>query len=349
MTAMKISQYYSDKIKVMSFISIVFVIFIHAPYTEAATHPLALAVQRLLTDCGLAIFAVPLFFAISGMLFFNGIEKCGDCFPKMYRRVFSLLIPYLIWNLIFVGWYAVMEAIPGVAQFVNSDICGHLMQENPIAILDSFFVQPEAFHLWFLRDLMLYVLLSPLLYMGLRRFPRTVYVVLLVCLGWMPRLGVTYFVLGGIVAVHFDLDKIAGCLTKKVVVVLLMLYVSNAIAAFFGMVHPESIFYQYYVQVVGTVAILAVWGCYDLLVSKKRNTSVLGSKILSYTFFIYLFHEPAFNIIKKVGLKLLGIHDWSLIGLFLVNPFMMVVFAIGVGMLFRRLLPRVYSLCVGGR
>ena len=33
MTAMKISQYYSDKIRVMNFISIVFVIFIHAPYT----------------------------------------------------------------------------------------------------------------------------------------------------------------------------------------------------------------------------------------------------------------------------------------------------------------------------
>lgn len=349
MTAMKISQYYSDKIKVMSFISIVFVIFIHAPYTEAATHPLALAVQRLLTDFGLAIFAVPLFFAISGMLFFNGIKKCADCLPKMYRRIYSLLIPYIIWNLIFVGWYAMMSLIPANANYVNSNVFEHVMQENPLAILKILFVEPVAFHLWFLRDLMLYILLSPLILIGIKRVPWLLFLVLLVCLGWMPRLGITYFVLGGIVSVHYSLEEIKSWLNNKTLVALSVIYLSSAIAAALGFVYPGNVFYQYYVQVVGTVALLAVWGCYDLLVSKKRNISVLGSKILSYTFFIYLFHEPAFNIIKKVGLKVLGIHDWSLIGLFLVNPFMIVVFAIGVGMLFRRLLPRVYSLCVGGR
>lgn len=346
---MKINKYNSVKIKMMSFIAIIFVIYIHSPYTEAVGHPMALAVQRFMTDFGLAVFAVPLFFAISGMLFFNGIKKCADCLPKMYRRTYSLLIPYIIWNLIFVGWYAMLSLIPAIANYVNSNVFENMMQENPLAILKTLFVEPAAFHLWFLRDLMLYILLSPLIYIGIKRVPWVLFFVLLVFFGWMQRLGITYFVLGGIVSVHYSLEGIKSWMNNKAVVTLSVVYLSNAIAAALGFVYPGNLFYQYYVQVVGIVAILAVWGCYDLLVSSKRNISVLGSKILSYTFFIYLFHEPAFNIIKKVGLKLLGIHDWSLIGLFLVNPFIMVVFAIGVGMVFKRLLPRVHSLCVGGR
>ena len=346
---MKINNFNSVKIKVMSFISIIFVIYIHSPYTEAAGHPMALAVQRFMTDFGMAIFAVPLFFAISGMLFFNGIQRCSECFPKIKKRVFTLLIPYLIWNVVFVGWYAMMSMIPGVSQFVNSNIIGKLMSDTPLNIINFLFVEPAAFHLWFLRDLMLYVLMSPLLYICIKRFPWVLFCILLVCFGWMPRFGATYFVLGGIVSIHYSLDKVSSFLNKKVVVALMTLFFINAVAALLGFINPGNIYYQYYVQFMGIIAILAVWGCYDILVGNQIKTPVWCSKILSFTFFIYLFHEPAFNIIKKLGLKLIGINDWSLIGLFIVNPFIMVAFAVGVGIIFKRILPRVYSVCVGGR
>lgn len=48
-------------------------------------------------------------------------------------------------------------------------------------------------------------------------------------------------------------------------------------------------------------------------------------------------------------MTILGVHEYSLILLYMINPILMLVIAIGVGMLFQRLLPKTYSICVGGR
>lgn len=344
-----ISKYYSDKIRVMNFIAIIFVVFIHSPYTEAAGRVLPLAIQRGITESGLAIFAVPMFFAISGMLFFNGIKKWEECLPKMRRRIKTLLIPYLIWNLIFVGWYAIMDLIPGISQFVNSNIFMQLSWDKPFSVLETLFVEPAGFHLWFLRDLMIYVLFSPLIYIGIRKFAWGGLFLMFLGLGWIPRMGITYFMLGGIVSVHSNLEQIAVWMNRKVVIALLSIYLLNSIAASLGFVYPGNIFYQYYAQILGLVSIAAVWGVYDLFMKDGVNLMSLSNRILSFSFFIYLFHEPAFNIIKKMGLRMLGVQDWSIVLLFLINPFVMVAFAIGVGIIFKRIFPKIYSVCVGGR
>lgn len=73
------------------------------------------------------------------------------------------------------------------------------------------------------------------------------------------------------------------------------------------------------------------------------------NSFLCYSFFIYLFHEPVFNIIKKIGLKVLGVHEWSLILLYLINPLIMCATAIMVAKLLQRFVPKVFSVLVGGR
>jgi len=52
----------------------------------------------------LAHIAVPTFFVISGFLFFKGLERWNwDIYKgKMRKRIYTLLIPYLIWNTIFI-------------------------------------------------------------------------------------------------------------------------------------------------------------------------------------------------------------------------------------------------------
>ena len=346
---MTISKYNSDKIRLLSFMAILFVIYIHSPFIEATGYPIAQSVQRFWADFGLAIFAVPMFYIISGLLFFNGIRNVGDCFPKIKKRAKSLLVPYLIWNLVFIGWYVVMAYTPGISSFVNSDLLSNLQLTDPFSTLHFLFITPAGFHLWFLRDLMIFVLLSPVLYFAIKHFPWLTVILLFIGCGWIPRLGVVYFALGGVIAIHYDLERLTALLTRHRTILLLCIYFMNAVIAAFGVVRSGNVFWQYYVQIMSMIAIAAIWGLYDYVVPKDYKFSEWMNNILRYTFFVYLFHEPAFNIIKKVGLKVIGIHEYSLIVLYMINPILMLILAIGVGMLFQKLLPKTYSICVGGR
>lgn len=101
---------------------------------------------------------VPMFFAISGYLFFRGFNF-AKLKSKLRRRVDTLLIPYLIWNIVYVILFVVlykmgyMKSIP-----ITLDFAGILK-----GVVNS-----ECSPLWFVRYLMLFVCIAPLAYFVLR-------------------------------------------------------------------------------------------------------------------------------------------------------------------------------------
>lgn len=345
----------SLKIKHLQSIAILMVLYIHGVYLEAnADYCVAQYIQGLFGFSGLSFIANPLFFIISGYLFFLGVERCKECYPKMKKRAKTLLVPYLIWNVIFVLWYVVLALLPGVSQFVNSDILGGLSQGGFWGGLKTLFVNPISFPLWFLRDLMIYVLLSPLIYWGLKHLrwalPVVLFVMATVGLFVLPSeiklWGTFFFVLGGYVAQFSSLEKIAETIKMPVVIICLLVYLANAIIRPMNVVSLKGT--DVFVELCGVVA---VWRLYDGVVKKHGDNKcfALLTTLSGYSFFIYLFHEPALNIIKKLGLSVLGLGEWQLIVLYLVNPFIMCVFAILVAKLLQKLMPKVYSVLVGGR
>jgi fucose 4-O-acetylase-like acetyltransferase len=68
--------------------------------------------------------AVPLFFFISGFLFFLNIENFNlqSYGNKLQTRGKTLLIPYLFWNLFAIAIYSLITAIPASKAFVNHDM-----------------------------------------------------------------------------------------------------------------------------------------------------------------------------------------------------------------------------------
>ncbi len=93
---------------------------------------------------GIARICVPLFFMISGYLLLPRSESLGTFYKK---RIPKVLIPFLVWSLIYVGWF-----------------CGnHPGSCNPQVIQDMFFVQGAYYHLWFLYALIGIYLILPLL------------------------------------------------------------------------------------------------------------------------------------------------------------------------------------------
>lgn len=178
---MYISNYNSTKIKILNFFLIVMVLYIHSYYLEAIDTQYASFVQVFMGNGGISNVAVPLFFAMSGFLFFNGITKISDCFPKIKKRVKTLLIPYIIWNIVFILWYVLLQNLPVVKDMVNSDMIAKISSGTIINNLYELFVVPASFPLWFLRDLIIIVILSPLLFL-LLKYTKWIGVVILIIL-----------------------------------------------------------------------------------------------------------------------------------------------------------------------
>ena len=76
---------------------------------------------------GLCASAVPLFFLISGFLYFKGCESqfgLKDYMAKNRKRLRTLLIPYLLWNIFTLLLFgAVLDASHDVGQaYTNSGL-----------------------------------------------------------------------------------------------------------------------------------------------------------------------------------------------------------------------------------
>lgn len=166
-------QYLSDKIRVMSFFSIILVFYIHSGFHDLPHEIHGMSFNYYLQELISGVLgrcAVPLFYAISGYLFFRGVQQSNDIFIKIKKRCKTLIIPYALSALILPLFYIGMSFVPASEDFVNNgDFMEHFNDNAPNVLfqlyIDAGNGAPLAFHLWFLRDLIIIVFLSPLLYL----------------------------------------------------------------------------------------------------------------------------------------------------------------------------------------
>lgn len=164
-----VSQY--ELIRQLRFPMIVLVTFAHS-YGEVAEEFSLLASEwntyeflKLLVSQTLVKVAVPVFFVMSGYLFFANIDKWSlEVYKaKMLRRMKTLLIPYLIWNLLMAvklksfTWniFWVFWCPAGI----QTDWFGHVQMMTA----------PANMPLWFLRDLMVVSLFTPIIYILVKK------------------------------------------------------------------------------------------------------------------------------------------------------------------------------------
>ena len=151
---------YIDLLKIILTIGI---IFRHSIVAETGTGFAAFDVFTKII-LFLSELCVPLFFALSGYLFFLNVPEKPqvDYFiSKLKKRAVSLVIPYLIANCIaFVIYWAVSRYAP---LMLNG-----FMGENWKNPLFVFWTGPINLSLWFLRDLIVACLCAPILYLLVR-------------------------------------------------------------------------------------------------------------------------------------------------------------------------------------
>ena len=142
--------------------------------------------------------SVPIYFFISGYVFFLGITLTRETYKrKLQNRVKTLLIQFLIWNMLalfqwllyrtppFEPWFPginKMELNPTLSGFLNCfwDKNHSILTAVEPPLNNS--IMPQDGPLWFLRDLMIVVLSTPIIYWLLKHTRH--YLVCLLGLAW---------------------------------------------------------------------------------------------------------------------------------------------------------------------
>lgn len=349
------TQYLSDKLRVLSLISIIIVLYIHSGFHADEIEGMVMndRVQEFVSGM-MGRCAVPLFYVISGYLFFLRVpEGMKSIYGKMRKRVGTLVVPYIIGCLFFVGFGVLMTVLPGVSKYMNSSVL--LLFSKPIGeILRSIFYDagngsPCAFQLWFLRDLILIVAISPLWYLCLKHlkwvFVAVVFVLTYFDVPHVPFYSLFWFVLGGqLTKAKIEMGGVSGRI--KVAIFGLFLIISIV-----QLLSPDMLEWNLLRIPIIMLGIIGIWGLYDAFVEKKfclSHHKWLGIAC-QFTFFIYLFHEPTLNIVRKLIVVMLSKNELGYLTSYLLSPWIFTVCAVFAGLLFRKYLPRVYDVCTGGR
>lgn len=158
---------------------------------------------------GLTIVAVPGLFTISGYLFFANMERFDwNVFVgKWRRRVGTLLVPYLIWNVAKICFMMLIAfragGLNGVFDMFAANGGWRILWDGAEPIQN-----PAMMVTWYLRDLMVMSLLAPLIYVLVKRLHAVLWVVLVVCgmMEWWPTehvcnaYNLSFFVMGATMA-----------------------------------------------------------------------------------------------------------------------------------------------------
>ena len=111
--------------------------------------------------------AVPAFFFISGYLFFRNIEKWewSRYFDKLERRFHTLVVPFVVWNLLILGiFFFIQTFVPSLIHNEHELIRNYGLSHYLSAFGLNVFEKPICYQLWFIRDLIVLVLLYYLHY-----------------------------------------------------------------------------------------------------------------------------------------------------------------------------------------
>jgi len=130
------NKYQSDKLRTISFFLILLVVMVHSTNLSVRIDANFTTInkgvnsffQNFISD-GIAKIASPLFFAISGYLFFLNINegKPAEFLEKYKKRFRTLVIPYLLWSIFGLIFYFAIQSIPYFKPFFTREDQGLLL------------------------------------------------------------------------------------------------------------------------------------------------------------------------------------------------------------------------------
>ena len=351
----------SLRLKLLRFPPIIGVIYIHAYNTaigyaggvlgRTEVNDLTLWVRVFLSE-GIARIAVPLFFLMSGYLFFATFHWSRQTYwHKMLSRLRSLFIPFLFWNLVGIGFLAMMQAIPDIRPYFTG--AGKLVADYSFSevctVVFGVGGYPVAYHFWFIRDLMLLVLLAPVLAVIVRFVPIPFFLAVYLC--WVSNswpiyapaaVGVLFFSAGAFCGLNrrniFACDRFG----PAIVLVFLPLLAIDVIwydAWFNDYIHRTA-------MIVGVLVALYL----TRFAARSRRVSEALLALGSASFFVYAAHEPLLGVLRMLAFKYIPLDGpYTILLLYLGIPILVMAILVCCHRLLNRICPRLLGVITGGR
>lgn len=227
--------------------------------------------------------AVPTFFFMSGYLFFLKIERFSFSIwsGKIKNRFRSLLIPYILWNIIAYIYFIQLKHQP-------------ILADGVFAKIDLMFLHPADFPLWYVRDLIVLVCVTPVIYFvckylhGIAMLPITLVYLLFpkLSFGFLSFSSFFFFILGAYFCLNnFSFHSVTPWLRKIIYAVTLGLGIFMVIT--YGN-RNEYIWAAFLFVGVLTVILLLY-----------NNSLNVNKVLISSSFFVYASHRIGVTGIAK--------------------------------------------------
>ena len=368
----KISEDTSKRITALRFLLAVLVVVIHNNYTAKAVADYFAEtgetivfnqsifgkwVQLFFSD-GLARCAVPLFFLFAAYL---QAKKKDTYSVLLKKRAKTLLLPYVIWLTLYFLY-------PHFAKYILSIIRPQILKHPDDIFTHWTFVDwlhkifgykldkdgelslPEfAGQFWFIRDLLILTVLSPVFKAIIKKFPRGFFA--LICILFLIPVRVyfvktqaLFFYITGLYWGMFDFDLFAKA-DKISFAESIALFLISFFATYLFFDNTST---MYWIMVLSSCLLFLKIS--KLIINNEKAFST-AKYFAGFSFFLYAVHTPLMNeTLKRIWLHFLP----------MTNPFFCLAEYFGVavlnialgtfiGIALKKLCPRLFALLTGGR
>lgn len=293
---------------------------------------------------------VPGFFFLSGYLFFLSKKTY---LQKLRTRMYTLLIPYLLWNTLLLGLYLIAYAF-GFTQNINhkSIIEYNLMDYIRLfwdrgSFNDGNFV-PLLCPLWYIRNLLIISILSPLLYYIIR-YVRELFI-FIVSIWWMATYNnafipqtILFFSLGAYFSI-FEINPLESFIKHRVLFITLF-----AITAIVDIITHGYIDTSFSLQCHRLALIFNLPALFMLADWCTRNG--YSKKVLpNSAFIVFCVHYPIVVFLRKICIARFGTAPDSVhIVLYFLCIIISTLVSLGIFIFINRYIPKAKNVLSGNR
>lgn len=336
---------FSKKITLISFCLSIMIVELHSLWQSN---------NELLNRCREYIFniqniCVPMFFMISGYLFYRNFAYC-KLLNKYKSRVKTLLVPYLIWNIISFIYSLAIKYLLGAGVEIPKSFLGIVF-----SILNANYSV-----LWFVKYLIIFTIASPLIYVILKWKHSWCIIVIMLILLWkyvndgafLNGINLTsnhislyiyegiYYCIGSYIALNFKnyIETInikrAGVSTAIIAILLVL----NVISISKNIGNGGVLYWEVY----RIIFCAALFFSLDLL----RDFEIKWW--MNISFFIYCAHMYPLQLIQELILKL-SKNEIIMVISYLVMPIVVVILLILAAKIMKNKIPKLWCVLTGGR
>lgn len=339
----------SDRIRIIKFIAITFIVYLHAYTTEVnfsdgtntVYFPVWLrileeGISQVVSRCG-----VPIFFLISAILLFKSNLSYGNVLRKKAK---TLLLPYLIWNTFWIAVFIILQSLPFTTAYFSG---------NNTPILQSSLTQwfglygigqeyPHCYPLWFVRDLMVVTLFFPVIKTAVSRYPQIMLglgiILTIVPFGFYGKTALSWFIIGAAIVKMQIHITIFDCISMPQISAVYFLGI------IISLLKNISVLKNIFI-LVGII----FWIRLSKEIYHNKNIRIKLLWLSKYTFIIYVLHELTLSSVRKVCIRVLPTSPGWLFSEYVLIPVFVITGCIMAGIVFKKLMPRLYILSTGGR